>query len=108
MTAPRLPSASVPPRPPTEEAGDVRNWRRSAACLVEDPELFFPIGAAGPGLWQAEKAKSVCRRCPVLTPCLTWALETGTEHGVWGGHTEEERRSLRRRRARGRTSRPPG
>ena len=105
MPASKLTSATVPPRPPTEEAGGVRNWRHSAARRDEDPEVFFPIGATGPAAWQAEAAKTVCRRCPALNECLAWALAAGVEHGVWGGHTEEERRSLRRRRARGRTSR---
>jgi WhiB family redox-sensing transcriptional regulator len=81
------------------------SWQHNAACLTEDPELFFPIGSTGPAVWQAEEAKTVCRRCPVMTQCLTWALDTGIEHGVWGGQTEEERRALRRRRARARISR---
>jgi WhiB family redox-sensing transcriptional regulator len=88
---------------PALDAG--ANWRQSAACLTEDPELFFPIGTTGPAIRQSEEAKSICRRCPVLTSCLTWALETGVEHGVWGGRTEDERRSLRRRRASVRASR---
>lgn len=73
------------------------DWRHHAACRDEDPELFFPIGNAGPALGQIEEAKQVCRRCPVNTECLRWALETGQEGGVWGGTSEEERRSLRRR-----------
>jgi WhiB family redox-sensing transcriptional regulator len=82
------------------------SWRENAACLSEDPELFFPIGTTGASVLQVQEAKAVCRHCPVLGPCLTWALEVGVEHGVWGGQTEEERRGLRRRRARARTSRP--
>jgi WhiB family redox-sensing transcriptional regulator len=41
-------------------------WRNYAACLDEDPELFFPIGNTGPALRQIERAKPVCRRCDVL------------------------------------------
>jgi len=80
------------------------NWRHGAACVGQDPELFFPVSSTGPGAWEAEQARAVCQRCPVATPCLVWALEAGIDHGVWGGRTEEERRSLRRRAARGRTS----
>jgi len=45
-------------------------WRNRAACLDEDPELFFPIGNTGPALLQIEEAKGVCRRCTVVETCL--------------------------------------
>lgn len=73
------------------------DWRTDAACLDVDPELFFPIGNAGPALRQIEQAKAICRRCPVAATCLTWAMDTKQEHGVWGGLTEDERRARRRR-----------
>ncbi|MFW5416618.1 WhiB family transcriptional regulator [Nocardiopsis sp. CNT-189] len=74
------------------------DWRHHAACRDEDPELFFPIGDSGPALMQIEEAKEVCAACPVSSACLRWALETGQDGGVWGGMSEQERRSLRRRR----------
>ncbi|MER8226053.1 WhiB family transcriptional regulator [Streptomyces sp. NPDC094143] len=80
------------------------NWREAGACTREDPELFFPIGDTGPALLQIEEAKSVCRRCPVLERCASWALEMGETHGVWGGMSEDERRHLRRRAARERAA----
>ncbi|WP_329028250.1 WhiB family transcriptional regulator [Streptomyces sp. NBC_00690] len=79
------------------------DWRARGACATEDPELFFPIGTNGLAVLQTEEAKSVCRRCPVMDTCLTWALENGQEHGVWGGLGEDERRRLKRRAARGRS-----
>jgi len=78
------------------------DWRDQAACLTEDPELFFPIGNTGPALLQIEEAKKVCAPCVVRDKCLQWALETGQDHGVWGGMSEEERRALKRRQARSR------
>lgn len=78
------------------------DWRSRAACLEEDPELFFPIGTTGPAILQVEDAKAVCRRCEVREQCLAWALEAGQDHGVWGGMSEDERRALKRRRARSR------
>ena len=72
------------------------DWRHRASCLDEDPELFFPIGTAGPAAVQVEEAKLVCRRCPVVADCLTWALESGQDSGVWGATSEDERRLLAR------------
>jgi WhiB family redox-sensing transcriptional regulator len=76
------------------------DWRHHALCRDEDPELFFPIGTAGPAAVHVEEAKVVCRRCPVVTDCLTWALETGQDAGVWGATSEDERRTLARRTTR--------
>ncbi|MDR1512001.1 MAG: WhiB family transcriptional regulator [Propionibacteriaceae bacterium] len=78
------------------------DWRHQAACLTEDPELFFPIGNTGPALLQIEEAKKVCAHCVVRDKCLHWALEAGQDHGVWGGLSEDERRSMKRRQARSR------
>lgn len=80
------------------------DWRHRAACLTEDPELFFPIGNSGPAIAQIEQAKRVCNRCEVSDVCLKWALETGQDAGVWGGLSEDERRSLKRRTAKARRS----
>ncbi len=76
------------------------DWRHEALCRDEDPELFFPIGTTGPAATQVEQAKVVCRRCSAVEACLTWALETGQDAGVWGGTSEDERRALKRHSAR--------
>jgi len=76
------------------------DWRHQAACLTEDPELFFPVGNTGPALVQIAEAKKVCRRCNVREACLQWALDAGQDHGVWGGLSEDERRAMKRRAAR--------
>ena len=78
------------------------DWRHRAACLTEDPELFFPVGNTGPAIMQIAEAKKVCARCEVRTECLQWALDAGQDHGVWGGHSEDERRAMKRRNARSR------
>ena len=75
------------------------DWRNYAACRNVDPDLFFPLGTVGASLPQIERAKQVCRTCPVAKTCLRWALDNG-DAGVWGGTTEEERRRHRRSRAR--------
>lgn len=58
------------------------DWRHHAACVNEDPELFFPIGAAGPAQHQLEQAKVICHRCLVIDTCLAWSLESGQDAGV--------------------------
>ena len=70
-------------------------WMPGGACRGEDPELFFPVTAAGPALAQAFAAKAVCFRCAVRAACLSYALATG-QVGIWGGTTEEERHAMRR------------
>ena len=90
------------PRTTIQGAQTLMNWRNRAACLEEDPELFFPIGNTGPALLQIEEAKAVCRRCEVTETCLKWAIESGQDAGVWGGLSEDERRALKRRNARAR------
>lgn len=92
-------------RPYGVSSGDVGpdRWRSRGLCRDEDPDLFFPIGNTGPALLQIDEAKTVCHRCPVSATCLSWALETGQDAGVWGGLSEDERRALKRRnRRRGR------
>lgn len=85
------------------------DWRHDAECRRPeyDPELWHPIGNTGPALQQTDEAKAVCHRCPVMQDCLAWALETRQEHGVWGGLSEGERRSLKRRITRNRPSSAP-
>lgn len=72
-------------------SGD-REWQTWAKCRTADPEELFVEGAA------QNRAKALCDGCPVRTECLAHALDNRIEHGVWGGMTERERRSLLRRR----------
>jgi len=73
--------------------GDLRpDWRHDAACRDADPELFFPDGDRA----QVKTAKLICRGCPVSATCLSWALASGQEAGIWGGLTEDERHRLHR------------
>ncbi len=75
-------------------------WVERARCVGEDPELFFPVGTSGTAIEQTERAKAVCRGCDVIDTCLSWALDTYQDAGVWGGLDEEERREIRRARRR--------
>jgi WhiB family redox-sensing transcriptional regulator len=73
-------------------------WMSRGACQSEDPELFFPVAAAGAALHQISTAKAVCQACAVRAACLAFGLQT-SQDGIWGGTTPEERRALRRQEA---------
>lgn len=78
------------------------DWRNKAACRDEDPELFFPLNTnTKQGAEQIKEAKAVCNRCEVIGECLLWAMENSQDSGVWGGMSEDERKTLRKRRAKG-------
>src|SRR5260370_35367139 len=70
----------------------ITDWTARAACKGSDPDELFVQGAA------QNRAKLICRGCPVRTECLADALDNRIEFGVWGGMTERERRDLPRRR----------
>mgnify|MGYP001548914934 FL=1 len=76
------------------------DWRNDAACRDVDPDLFFPIGTTGIAVEQVDAAKRVCTTCVVREPCLEFALASNQDAGVWGGLTEDERRTLKRARQR--------
>jgi WhiB family redox-sensing transcriptional regulator len=86
------PVTGEPPSPADEEPRWIINWSERAACKGTDPDELFTQGAA------QNRAKLICRGCPVRTECLADALDNGMEFGVWGGMTERERRALLRRR----------
>ncbi|GAA4919290.1 WhiB family transcriptional regulator [Streptomonospora salina] len=67
-------------------------WAAHGLCRETDPDALFVQGAA------QNRAKLICRGCPVRTECLADALDNRIEFGVWGGMTERERRALLRRR----------
>lgn len=73
-------------------------WRDGALCRDTDPALFFPVGTTGNALVQIDEARHVCGECIVAGDCLTYALDTNQDSGIWGGLTEEERRVIRRKR----------
>lgn len=74
------------------------SWRDRALCRDTNPELFFPVGTTGTALVQMDRARQVCNECDVRAECLDYALATNQDSGIWGGLSEEERRSIRRQR----------
>jgi WhiB family transcriptional regulator, redox-sensing transcriptional regulator len=76
--------------------GSTEGWRGRAACRGAGPALFYDPDPAA-----VAAAKQVCATCPARAPCAAHALTTGEAHGVWGGLTEDERRTRPARSAPG-------
>ena len=71
--------------------------RRELPCQVHDPDLWF---ADSPH--ELERAKALCRDCPVQLACLTGAIERAEPTGVWGGQILDKGEILAHKRPRGR------
>jgi WhiB family redox-sensing transcriptional regulator len=68
------------------------SWRDQAACrdlVTADYDPFFGDTEAG----QLE-AIAICTACPVRDACLTFAVRTGQQYGIWGGQPEQTIRRL--------------
>ena len=78
--------------------GGDREWMGEAICASADPEAWFPPKGSS-----TREAKRVCRGgsgrpgCPVRAQCLEYALANDDRFGVWGGYSERERRTMKRR-----------
>jgi len=71
----------------------VTAWMMEGNCRLYAPSTFFPSDGVG-----VDKARKICRGCPVSERCLEYALAERIEHGVWGGCSERERRRILKRR----------
>jgi WhiB family transcriptional regulator, redox-sensing transcriptional regulator len=78
-----------------------RCWRDRAACLDVVSADYDPFFADSTEL-QAE-AIAICASCAVRDDCLTFAVRTGQQYGIWGGQPE---RIVRRLIAADRAGRP--
>lgn len=82
------------------------NRRQSAHQILDDaiknnggtecqqlPDVFFPedLFAHEDRKLVELTAKDVCSRCPIISECRNFALETGEVYGVWGGLLASER-----------------
>ena len=71
---------------------NARSWRDLAACLdvvTADYDPFFADSAE----LQAE-AIAICETCSVRDDCLTFAVRTGQQYGIWGGQPQQIIRRL--------------
>jgi WhiB family redox-sensing transcriptional regulator len=71
---------------------EVACWRDRAACrdsVTADYDPFFSDTTEG----QLE-AIAICEICPVRDACLTFAVRTAQQYGVWGGQPQQMVRRL--------------
>ena len=60
-----------------------------AACVGEDPELWFSSERA-----DQVAALRICHSCPVRERCAAFALDERMDDGIWGGLLESDRAQL--------------
>lgn len=80
------------------------SWMKDSACLpAPDPDIFFPPRDKELYKKIASQAKEYCNgtterpECPVRAYCLTYAIESDEQHGIWGGMSHRERNALVRK-----------
>jgi WhiB family transcriptional regulator, redox-sensing transcriptional regulator len=71
---------------------NARAWRDLAACLEVVSADYDPFFADSAEL-QAE-AIAICATCLVRDDCLTFAVRTGQQYGIWGGQPQQIIRRL--------------
>lgn len=71
-------------------------------CRSHDPELWFAERTV-----EVERAKALCRECPLLNNCLAGAMERHEPWGVWGGQAFVGGQVVEVKRGRGRPRRNP-
>ncbi|MDG2301011.1 MAG: WhiB family transcriptional regulator [Acidimicrobiales bacterium] len=80
----------------------VEEWKALASCASVPGtvgNIFF-----SEEIHEISKAKSICARCPVISPCLEGAIEREEPCGVWGGQLFMNGKVLMIKRRRGRPS----
>lgn len=88
------------PRQPHTDANTptpLDNWRNQAACQGHTHDMF-PKGHKD--ISYLAQARTICRTCPVRTPCLEYALQfpPADMHGVWAGLTSRQLLEEQRKR----------
>ena len=83
----------------------MEDWPDQAKCDGQDTETFYPPRDSTYSA-HADRARAICHgdgtpqdpRCPVIRECLLYALVMPDQHGVWGGMSSRERKTLHRRK----------
>lgn len=72
-------------------------WQEHGLCRTSDAAVFFPPIQFEPKVEREAReatAKAVCAECTVRAECLEWALDAQEPFGIWGGHSEADRKQI--------------
>lgn len=72
-------------------------WQEHGLCRSIDAGVFFPPVHFEPKPEREAReaeAKAICAQCPVRVECLEWALDAEEQFGIWGGHSELDRKHI--------------
>lgn len=68
------------------------SWQNDGACVGLPVEWWFSTVPS-----YSSRARWLCSTCPIITPCVSAAIDDG-DYGIRGGLTYEERSVLVMRR----------
>lgn len=69
----------------------------SQSCSQIGTEFYYSKPTNKKELELAVQIKNLCSNCTFKDECLEWALHY-EKYGIWGGTTEDERKSIRKKR----------
>ena len=72
-------------------------WQDDAMCRTADTSLFYVEADKEPEI--IASLKLVCKSCPVLKQCRSYAIKH-EDFGFWAGMTQSERRRIKRKQRR--------
>jgi hypothetical protein len=64
--------------------GQATAWMRDAVC-TRRPDLPWTADAVQVGTWDRLTMTVLCERCPVHTPCVSYADAVQADGGFWAG-----------------------
>jgi WhiB family redox-sensing transcriptional regulator len=71
-------------------------WHQRASCREVSAEYFFAPDneTRAIRLRREQLAKQICRTCPVLLLCRSYAVNARENYGIWGATTPPERQRI--------------
>ena len=67
------------------------SWTDRAACKGRTDLFFVNRGDTT----QMNRAKAICKKCPVIDQCREYVTYNPERFGIWAGMTEKDRRAYR-------------